>query len=432
MKPQQIQNQITRLALLALFAVGALAAASGAAETPPSRGPLMPGGGMYVGVDYYPEHWPEDRWEIDFKLMHEAGFNVVRVAEFAWANMEPEEGRFDFEWLDRVLDLAQQHDIKVILGTPSAVMPAWLARKYPEALAMKADGTRIVWGGRRHNCFSDQAYRRLSERIAHKMSERYGDHPAVVGWQIDNELGGTECCCEKCRQGFQQWLRDKYGDLTNFNQAWGNRFWGLEIGQWDEVPLPDDREGNWAISNPSASLDWKRFASYLNIDFLRAQAEILRANIPDSHFITHNFMGHYDKLDYYDMAKHVDFVSWDNYPQLSPRVPYDSALSADIMRGVKKQNFLIMEQTAGPVGWGVYSRNPRPGEIRRICYQQLAHGADGQIWFRWRTCTVGREQYWHGLLGHDGKPGRRYREAAQVAQEYQKLGDPPCRHDATS
>lgn len=382
---------------------------------------LLPQGKMYVGVDYYPEHWPEQRWKIDFRLMQEAGFNVVRLGEFAWANMEPTEGAFDFEWLERAVNFAHKHDIQVILGTPTAVMPAWLAHRYPGALSMKADGTRTVWGGRRHNCFSDEHYKQLAERVVQELVKRFSDHPAVVGWQIDNELGGADCRCEKCRNEFQKWLAAKYVDLATLNEAWGNRFWGLLITSWDQIPIPADREGDWAISNPSASLDWKRFGSWQNVEFLNAHAAIIRRLCPDSHFVTHNLMGQYDQVDYYELASQLDFVSWDNYPMLSPRIPYDAGLSADIMRGVKKRNFLIMEQTAGPIGWGKFSRNPRPGELRRICYQQLAHGADGQIWFRWRTCTAGREQYWHGLLGHDGRPGRRYREASEVAREYQLL-----------
>ena len=215
----------------------------------------------------------------DLRAMREAEFNVVRIAEFAWAFMEPREGEFDFDWLDRFLDLAQEHDIHVILGTPSAVMPAWLAARYPEAMAMKPDGTRVVWGGRRHNCFSNQDYRKLSERIARQMAERYAKHPAVIGWQIDNELGGTDCRCEDCRQGFQEWLREEYGSLENLHKAWGSRFWGLLFSEWSEITIPDDRIGEWAISNPSASLDWMRFTSHLNVDFLKAQAEIIRASM---------------------------------------------------------------------------------------------------------------------------------------------------------
>jgi beta-galactosidase len=401
---------------VAILAAGSVCAAESTADTF-----LFPGGNIYVGADYYPEHWPEERWETDLRMMRDAGFNVVRVAEFSWVRFEPSEGQFDFSWLDRWLELAKKYDVKVILGTPTAIMPAWLAKKYPEALSQKADGTRTVWGGRRHNCFSDADYHRLAERIVRKMGEHYAHHPSIVGWQIDNELGGNDCRCDQCRTALQAWLKTRYGSFDEINRAWGTHFWGQRFHAWDEIPIPDMRVGDWAISNPSAALDWQRFTSQQSVDFLTDQVNILHETCPRTQFITHNFMGLHSSIDYYRLAKPLDFVSWDNYPKLSPSLPYDSSLSADVMRGLKKQNFLIMEQTAGPLGWSVFSRSPQPGELRKICYQQLAHGANGQIWFRWRSCTVGREQYWHGLLGHDGKAGRRYREAAQVAKEYHQL-----------
>jgi beta-galactosidase len=379
---------------------------------------------LHVGADYYPEHWPRQRWDEDARLMQEAGFDVVRLAEFAWVLMEPEEGRFDFAWLDEAIELLAHHELKVILGTPTAVMPAWLARKYPDALAMQADGTRIVWGGRKNNCFSSGAYRMLSERITRAMAEHFAGNPNVIGWQTDNELGGTDCRCGQCQARFQEWLERRYGTLDELNRAWGTHFWGLTVKRWGEIPIPDSRVGAWAISNPSASLDWQRFTSWLNVDFQAAQVRVLREICPED-FVTHNFMGLFQEMDYYELARDLDLVSWDNYPVFSswqkPGIPYDAALAADVMRGLKGRNFWIMEQTAGPLGWEAFSRNTRPGELRSIAYQQLAHGADAQIWFRWRTCTAGREQYWHGLLGHDGKPGRRYREAAQVAREYRRL-----------
>ena len=178
------------------------------------------------------------------------------------------------------------------------------------------------------------------------------------------------------------------------------------------------------MSNPSASLDWMRFTSWLNVRFQDDQIKILRELHPDK-FITHNFMGLYQNMDYYALAENLDVVSWDNYPTFGDaeqiQIPYNSSFAADVMRGLKAQNFWIMEQTAGPHGWGAFGRNVRPGELEKICFQQLAHGADAQIWFRWRTCTVGREQYWHGLLGHDGKPLRRYEEAKQTAANYRKI-----------
>jgi beta-galactosidase len=405
------------------FAI-ALAAPAPTLASGAGHGTLGPDGQMYVGVDYYPEHWPRERWEEDARLMREAGFNVVRMAEFGWVLLEPDEGRFEFAWLDDAIAVLGRHGIKVVLGTPTAVMPAWVARKYPETLAMKPDGTRVVWGGRKNNCFSDGTFRLLSERVTRAMAEHFAVAPQVIGWQTDNEFGGTDCRCRRCRGSFQDWLRRRYATLDELNRAWGTHFWGLKLQTWDEIPIPDSRTGSWAISNPSASLDWQRFTSWLNVRFQGDQLRILRALCP-RHFVTHNFMGLFQEMDYYDLARTLDFVSWDNYPVFAdwekPGTPYAASLAADLMRGLKGRNFWIMEQTAGPLGWEVFSRNTRPGELRSIAYQQLAHGADAQLWFRWRTATAGREQYWHGLLGHDGKPGRRYREAAQVAREYRML-----------
>jgi beta-galactosidase len=380
---------------------------------------------MLIGTDYYPEHWPKERWETDLKLMKEAGFNVVRLAEFAWVLMEPTEGQFEFGWLDEFLALADKYEIKAILGTPTAVMPAWVARKYPETLATKKNGQQIVWGSRKNNCFSNGTYRLLSERITRAMAQHFKNTPNVIGWQTDNEFAGPVCFCDRCRANFQDWLRNKYGTLEKINESWGTHFWGHKVQTWGEIQIPDcDSEGgNWNPSgNPSACYDWRQFNSWLNVRFQHYQVKIIREVCPEHHFVTHNLMGFHSEISYYDLGKDLDFVSWDNYPVwYKPTISYDAAMAADLMRGIKQKNFLIMEQTAGPCGWGVFHRNTRPGEIRKIAYQQLAHGADGQIWFRWRTCTAGREQYWHGLLGHDGKPLRRYKEAAQVASEYRKL-----------
>jgi beta-galactosidase len=384
---------------------------------------LASGRPMLIGVDYYPEHWPRERWETDIKLMKEAGFNVVRLAEFAWIDMEPQEGQFDFGWLDDAVKLLARYDMNVILGTPTAVMPAWVAQKYPEALRVQRDGTRVVWGGRKHNCYSNRDYRRLSQRITFAMAEHFARTPNVIGWQIDNEFGGEECHCPSCLADFQRWLRNKYGTIDELNRAWGNHFWGLKVATWDEITIPDCRtDSQWIMGNPSACLDWKRFITWQQARFQAEQVAMIRQLCPND-FIAHNFMGLFTGLDYYDMAKDLDFVAWDNYPIWydKPVIPYHEALAADVMRGLKQKNFMIMEETAGPCGWASFGRNAWPGEIRKIAFQQLAHGSDGQIWFRWRTCTVGREQYWHGLLGHDGKPLRRYEEAARTAKEFRKL-----------
>jgi beta-galactosidase len=373
---------------------------------------------MYIGADYYPEHWPRETWETTADQMKAAGFNVTRVAEFSWVNCEPEEGRFEFAWLDDAIRVLGSRGIKVIIGTPTAVMPAWVARKYPETLAMKPNGQRTTWGVRKNNCFTSGAFRLLSERITQAMAERYAGNADVIGWQTDNEFGNNSCSCSTCRADFHDWLRAKHKTLDALNAAWGTHFWGHRYGEWAEIPIPDDI----AAHNPGLLLDWQRYGSWLNVRFQRDQVRILRRMCPKQQFITHNLMGYHSDLDYYDLAEDLDFVSWDNYPVWGkPEVSYDAAGAADVMRGLKRKNFWIMEQTAGPCGWGEFGRNVRPGELRKIAYQQVAHGADGMVWFRWRTCTVGREQYWHGLLGHDGKPGRRYAEAAQTAKELHAL-----------
>ncbi len=337
----------------------------------------------------------------------------MRLAEFAWALMEPEEGRFDFSWLDDAIAVLAARGISVILGTPTAVMPAWMARKYPETLAMKSNGQRTTWGVRKNNCFTSGAYRLFSERITRAMAEHYAEHPQVIGWQTDNEFGNNPCSCPTCRTDFHDYVRARYRTLDALNDAWGTRFWGHLYREWAEIPIPDDQGSH----NPGLLLDWQRYGSGLNVRFQRDQVNILRQRCP-RHTITHNLMGYHHDLDYYDLAEDLDVVSWDNYPVWGkPEFPYDAAGAADLMRGLKRKNFWIMEQTAGPGGWGDFGRNVRPGELRKIAYQQVAHGADAMIWFRWRTCTVGREQYWHGLLGHDGVPGRRYREAAETAKE---------------
>jgi len=372
---------------------------------------------MYIGADFYPEHWPRAKWETYASLMEKAHFNIVRMAEFAWVFMEPEEGRYDFGWLDDVLAILHKHGIAAILGTPTAVMPAWVPRKYPETLAMQKDGQRQTWGVRKNNCFTAGAYHLLSERITREMAVHFSGTPNVIGWQTDNEFGGPVCYCDTCRNEFQDWLRRKYKTLDNLNRAWGTHFWGQRYGTWSEIQVCNDTGGQ----NPSLCLDWQRFYSWLTVRFQRNQVRILRAHCPH-HVVTHNFMGLFSDLNYYDLAADLDFVSWDNYPVWGkPEIPYDASAAADVMRGLKRQNFWIMEQTAGPGGWGAFGRNPRPGEIRKIAYQQMAHGSDANIWFRWRTCTAGREQYWHGLLGHDGKPLRRYKEAAQYAAEAHAL-----------
>jgi beta-galactosidase len=379
---------------------------------------------FYFGVDYYPEQWPEERWEIDARLMAEAHFNVVRLAEFAWSRMEPVEGQFDFDWLDRAIEILQAQGMNVVLGTPTASPPPWLMSKSPELFRVREDGVRVTFGNRREYCPNHPLYHEHTQRIVTEMAQHYAGHPAVIGWQIDNEFG-DRCYCSTCAQTFQIWLRGRYEALEELNQKWGTVFWSHIYNDWSEIPLPLTTGGS---PNPGLALDFYRFCSDSYVAYQQMQIDILRAQCPD-HFITHNLMGFsYDRLNYFDLARNLDFVSWDNYPRMQWTMergvdPSASALSMDTMRGLKAKNIWVMEQQAGSGGWEMISVTPRPGELRLWAYQAIAHGADALLFFRWRTARFGTEQYWHGLLDHDASPSRRYKEIKRMGAEIKEVGE---------
>jgi beta-galactosidase len=384
---------------------------------------------IHFGADYYPEHWPEERWETDAKLMREMGIDVVRVAEFAWQKLEPSEGRFEFSWLDRSLEILAKQGIRAVIGTPTATPPAWIIERNPEILPVDLRGVRRSFGGRHHDCQSNEVYRAHARRIVEAMAKHFKSTPNVVGWQIDNELGNSHedfCHCDSCRAAFQGWLLKKYGSIDELNRRWGTVFWSQTYDEFSQVPTP-------AITpvithNPSLLLDWKRFHSDLIVDFAEAQEKIIRANAPGQ-FITHNFMGFFDLINYFDLAKGLDFVSHDQYPMGFFDVPQpmkDRATLAahlDLMAGLKGKSFWIMEQQAGPSGWMIMGRTPRPGQLSLWAAQSIAHGADAVVFFRWRSCTVGTEQYWHGILPHNGVPGRRYDELKELTTKLSPIMD---------
>jgi len=379
---------------------------------------------FYFGVDYYPEHWPEERWTEDARLMAEAGFSVVRLAEFAWSKMEPCEGQYDFKWLDRAITLLASHDIQVVIGTPTASPPPWLMAKHPDLFLMREDGRRWTYGNRREYCPNNPTYHDYTRRIVTQMAERYAGHPAVIGWQIDNEFG-DRCYCPVCAAAFQDWLQRRYGSLDELNAKWGTVFWSHVYTAWDQVPLPLMTGGS---PNPGLALDFARFSSDSYVAYQQMQVDILRAMCPE-HFITHNFMGFkYDRINYFDLGDSLDFVAWDNYPRgfwdMQASVdPSQAALACDTVRGLKRQNIWVMEQQAGPSGWETVSISPRPGELRLWAFQSIAHGADAILFFRWRTARFGTEEYWHGLLDHHGHAGRRYEEISRMGNEIRQAGE---------
>ncbi|WP_081927258.1 beta-galactosidase [Halobellus rufus] len=388
-----------------------------------------------IGVCYFPEHWPRERWETDVEQMVEAGIDVVRMGEFSWGRLEPERGEFDFEWLDTAVSLLSDAGIDVVLCTPTATPPKWLIDEHPEILQVEPDGTTREFGSRRHYCFNSEVYREETERIARTMAERYADVDAVVGWQTDNEYGCHEtvrCYCEDCASGFREWCRDRYGDVETLNETWGTAFWSQQVGSFEELDPPRHTA---AEHHPSRLLDYARFANASVVDYNELQAEIIReAN--DEWFVTHNFMGHFDTLDSFSVGDSLDFATWDSYPtgfaqdrntedatadRLRAGDPDQVSLNHDLYRG--PNGFWVMEQQPGDVNWPPRCPQPGEGAMRLWAHQAVAHGANVVSYFRWRRCREGQEQYHAGLRKHDGSPDRGYEDATRAAAEFGALGD---------
>ena len=367
------------------------------------------------GVDYYPEHWPRERWAVDARMMREMGITIVRMAEFSWAKWEPREGEFHFEELDEAIEILAAEGIDCILGTPSAAPPKWIINRNPDIEPMHSNGERGHFGGRHHDCQSNPFYREHIRRFVTAFAQHYAANPHVVGWQVDNELGnshGDLCFCEHCEARFREWLKEKYGTIEELNRHWGTAFWSQDYGSFDEVDSP---KATVTGHNPSHQLDWKRFCSDLVLEFHQFQADILRKAAPDK-FITQNMMGFSDKLDYAKLGKQLDFAAHDQYPGGHFHARHDQyradfhAAEVDFIRSTMKKPFWIMEQQSGITGWEILGRTPRPGQLALWAMQCVAHGADSIVFFRWRSCVMGTEQYWHGVLPHSGVPGRYYRE----------------------
>lgn len=383
---------------------------------------------MIFGVDYYPEHWDRAEWKAQAKLMREGGFNTVRMGEFAWRLFEKSEGQFDFSLLDESIEVLANEGIKVILGTPTAAPPKWLVNKY-DIVQRDKYGRKKEWGARREGCGNNPDYINLSERIVREMARHYKDNQNVIAWQIDNEFGchgSARCYCEHCRKAFSKWLSEKYGSIDNLNKKWGSVFWSLDYDSFDDIILPsynscEGTYGDLMSHNPALDLEFRRFASDTWVKYQKMQIDILReyTEIP----VTHNLMGHFSDISAYDLSRDLDFVSWDNYPDNqwgTSEYEYVS-MAHEIMRGTKDKGFVVMEEQSGPAGWDILGSTPRPGQLRLWTYQAVAHGAEGIVYFRFRTALFGMEQYWYGVLDHDGVPRRRFYELQQTGRELQKL-----------
>jgi len=379
---------------------------------------------IWYGGDYNPEQWPEEVWAEDMRLMREAGVNLATVAVFAWSRLEPRAGEYDFAWLDRVLDLLNANGIGVCLATATAAPPPWFTKAHPESVPVKADGTRHTYGSRQCYSPASRAYREAAAALAGRMAERYARHPAVVAWHINNELGChvAECHGEESTQGFRDWLRRRYGTLDALNDTWGTLFWSQRYSEWDEINTP--RQTPY-LPNGAQSLDFRRYSSDLLLEIYRAElAEVRRhSDLP----ATTNLMGFHRPCDYFSWSADLDFSSWDAYPEPNDR--FGGALSAafnhDLMRGVKPDRpFLLMEQAVASTNWNACGMTKPAGRMRALSYQALARGADGILFFQWRTSRSGMEKFLPGIVPHGGTAHSRvWREVCGLGAELARLGE---------
>jgi beta-galactosidase len=370
-----------------------------------------------LGVCYYPEQWPEDRWDLYATRMRELGLAWARIGEFAWSRIEPAPEQYTWDWLDRAIESLANQELGVVIGTPTGAPPPWLIEEHPEILPVDPEGRTRNLGSRKHYDHASPVYRENARRITQAMAERYGQHEAVIGWQIDNEWGesdSTRSYGPVSAVAFRTWLRNRYGSLERLHEAWGGVFWSQEYSDWDQIDPPNLTMND---PNPSHTLDYYRFSSDAIVDFQNLQVEVIRAASP-SRFITHNAMGHFGEVDYYKCAETLDFMSWDSYPtgqidkDLLPDFDPDywartghpdlTGLNHDLIRGLKQgPGPIVMEQQAGQINWAKTNPLPPDGAVALWTVQAWAHGCDAVSYFRWRAAVGGQEIMHSGLLRHD-------------------------------
>ncbi|MFN7150289.1 MAG: beta-galactosidase [Microthrixaceae bacterium] len=380
--------------------------------------------GIAFGGDYNPEQWASEVWKEDVRLMGEAGVDLVTVGVFAWALLEPAEGRYEFGWLDEVMDLLHTHGVHVDLATATASPPPWFSRTHPDSLPVTADGRRLWPGGRQAYCPSSPEYRERSVALAQALATRYGDHPALVMWHVNNEYGChvTRCYCDTSAEAFRRWLQRRYGDLEALNHAWGTSFWSQRYYSWDEVLPPRIAP---AHLNPTQQLDFARFSSDELLDCYRAERDVLHRLTPGIPVTTNFMVAGFKELDYWSWAREMDLVSNDHYLAADdPQNHVDLAFSADLTRSLAGgRPWLLMEHSTSGVNWQPRNVAKRPGEMRRNSVQHAGRGADGIMFFQWRASRAGAEKYHSALVPHAGTETKVWREVVELGRTLEALSE---------
>lgn len=383
---------------------------------------------MIHGGDYNPDQWldyPEILSE-DIRLMKLAGINSATVAIFAWSALEPREGEFHLDWLEEIVDNLYKNGIYTVLATPSGARPAWLDLAYPEACRTESNGDKRTHGIRQNHCMTSPVFREKVARIDRVLAERFANHPGVKMWHISNEFGGF-CYCEKCKQKFRSFLREKYhNNIKELNHEWWTAFWSHTFDDFDQIDPPGPLGENCVHG---LNIDWMRFTTWNTCDFLDSEAAVLRQYAPNIP-ITTNLMGTYRYLNYFEMAKHIDVVSWDAYPQYhaanmsDAETAVDIGFKHDLMRSLLRRPFMLMESTPSCVNWADINKMKRPGMHRLASLQAVAHGADTVQYFQWRKSRGASEKFHGAVVDHEGSENTRvFREVAELGKDLAKLDE---------
>lgn len=380
---------------------------------------------IWYGGDYNPEQWDKEIMNEDLRMFNLSGIDVATLNVFSWALSQPNEDTYDFTWLDEIIERLYENGTYVCLATSTGAHPAWMARKYPDVLRVDFEGRKRKFGGRHNSCPNSPTYRKYSERIAEKLAERYRNHPAVLIWHVSNEYGGY-CYCDHCADGFRNWLQERYTTLETLNKAWNTGFWGHTFYEWEEIVPPNALSEEWGVDNTNfqgISLDYRRFMSDSLLECYKLEYNAIKKHTPDIP-ITTNLMGLYKPLDYFKWAKHLDVISWDNYPSLNTPISL-TAMTHDLMRGLKQgQPFMLMEQTPSQQNWQPYNSLKRPGVMKLWSYQAVARGADTVLFFQLRRSVGACEKYHGAVIEHVGHEHTRvFRECAELGFELQILSD---------